>query len=447
MTGLTYSANFPTTAGAFQTTLGGLNNAFVTELNPTGSALVYSTYLGGNGSDDGYAIALDPSGDAYVTGYTTANFPTTAGALQTTLTGGGFNAFISKLSFPTPTATSTGATPTATPTATKTATATATPTPVASVPASLAFGSEPVGDNVTKTITVRNTGHAPLVISSVIPSDPEYALSGTGTCGAIPVTVAADASCTLGVAFTPNAVGAHGATLTVSDNTRTSPQHVSLSGTGTIDMTVTPASYAFGSVRDASRTTKSITVHNYQPSSVSLSESFSGPNSGDFSITGGSCTSTLSAKTACMLIVSFVPTALGAESATMKVTDSPDTLGPYTVSFGGTGVTPLKVTPACIAFGTIPSGHSSPTKTVTVTNSGTVMLTISKSVTVITGNSGDFAVTGGTCGATLAGGGAHCTYQLKFTPSILGAVSATLRITAVGDSSSPHNVSLTGTGS
>ena len=98
-------------------------------------------------------------------------------------------------------------------------------------------------------------------------------------------------------------------------------------------MTVTPTSYGFGSVKDGSKAVKAIVVHNYQTNSVSLGEGFSGPNAGDFSVTGGTCTSTLAAKTACSLIVTFAPTAVGTESATMTVTDSPDPLGPYTVSF------------------------------------------------------------------------------------------------------------------
>ena len=83
VTGDTRSTNFPTTLGAFQTAVGGFD-AFVTKLNPTGSALVYSTYLGGSGVDDGHGIAVDAVGNAYVTGTTTSpNFPTTAGAFQT----------------------------------------------------------------------------------------------------------------------------------------------------------------------------------------------------------------------------------------------------------------------------------------------------------------------------------------------------------------------------
>ena len=100
VTGYTESLNFPVTAGAFQTTQPGVDNAFVTKLNPSGTALVYSTYLGGNHYDVGNGIAVDASGDAYVTGYTgSANFPTTAGAFQTTnnAANGSPNGFVAKL--------------------------------------------------------------------------------------------------------------------------------------------------------------------------------------------------------------------------------------------------------------------------------------------------------------------------------------------------------------
>src|SRR6266513_1028843 len=100
--GETVSSNFPTTAGAFQTTFGGgvfgAGDAFVTKLNPTGSALVYSTYLGGSSSDAGYGIAVDAAGNAYVTGGTgSTDFPTTIGAFQTTKGGGFRDAFVTKL--------------------------------------------------------------------------------------------------------------------------------------------------------------------------------------------------------------------------------------------------------------------------------------------------------------------------------------------------------------
>ena len=97
VTGGTQSFNFPVTAGAFQTTYGGGQDAFVAKLNPTGAALLYSTFLGGNSGDEDFGIALDGAGDAYVVGTTgSLNFPATAGAFQTTF-GGSQDAFVAKL--------------------------------------------------------------------------------------------------------------------------------------------------------------------------------------------------------------------------------------------------------------------------------------------------------------------------------------------------------------
>jgi len=86
--GYTMATDFPVTSGAFQSTLTGSQGGFVTKLNPTGSALVYSTYLAGDRAGWAGAIAIDNSGDAYLTGWTiSAKFPTTHGAYQTTYPG------------------------------------------------------------------------------------------------------------------------------------------------------------------------------------------------------------------------------------------------------------------------------------------------------------------------------------------------------------------------
>jgi hypothetical protein len=96
--GRTKSSNFPTTASAYQTTYaGGDGDAFVAKFNASGSALTYSTYLGGSGYDVATSIALDSTGNAYVGGYNyLAGFPTTQGAYQTT-SKGPYDAFITKL--------------------------------------------------------------------------------------------------------------------------------------------------------------------------------------------------------------------------------------------------------------------------------------------------------------------------------------------------------------
>jgi hypothetical protein len=96
ITGYTASTNFPTTAGAYQTSRLGMNDAFVTEFNSSGTP-VYSTYLGGTGTNDyAYGITVDSTGNFYITGYTAStNFPTTAGAYQTANAGGN-DAFVTK---------------------------------------------------------------------------------------------------------------------------------------------------------------------------------------------------------------------------------------------------------------------------------------------------------------------------------------------------------------
>jgi uncharacterized protein (TIGR03437 family) len=88
---------FPTTAGAFRTALGGSADAFATKLNSTGNMLLYSTYLGGSQSDYGYAVGVDSSGIAVVTGYTySSDYPTTPNAVQRNF-GGGTDAFVTKV--------------------------------------------------------------------------------------------------------------------------------------------------------------------------------------------------------------------------------------------------------------------------------------------------------------------------------------------------------------
>ena len=94
--GYTGSAAFPTTAGAYQAANAGDNDAFVAKLNPAGTALVYSTFLGGAGNDNGNCVALDATGAVYVCGYGAAGFPMTAGAYQAANAGGG-DAFVAKL--------------------------------------------------------------------------------------------------------------------------------------------------------------------------------------------------------------------------------------------------------------------------------------------------------------------------------------------------------------
>jgi hypothetical protein len=98
VTGDTDSIGYPTTPGAFDTTINGAKDAFVTKLSSTGSSLVYSTFLGGPSYDFAEGVALDDDLNAYTTGSTqAAGFPTTAGAYDATFNGGSGDAFVTKL--------------------------------------------------------------------------------------------------------------------------------------------------------------------------------------------------------------------------------------------------------------------------------------------------------------------------------------------------------------
>jgi cell division septation protein DedD len=107
VTGSTRSSNFPTTPGAYDTSLNGeycdyglpCSDGFVVKMNPTGSGLTYATFLGGSDHDFSWAIAVDVAGSAYVTGYTySSDFPATPGAFDPSYSGGYYHdAFVAKI--------------------------------------------------------------------------------------------------------------------------------------------------------------------------------------------------------------------------------------------------------------------------------------------------------------------------------------------------------------
>lgn len=99
VTGATASTNFPTTAGAYDRTMAGVTDVFVTKLNAAGNGLVYSTFIGATEGDRAHDIAVDTAGNAYVVGRTGSDsYPTTANVIQRFFGGGAFDAFATKLS-------------------------------------------------------------------------------------------------------------------------------------------------------------------------------------------------------------------------------------------------------------------------------------------------------------------------------------------------------------
>src|SRR5207244_3625525 len=139
-------------------------------------------------------------------------------------------------------------------TATLTGTGASTSTgPVVSLsPTSLTFGNQTVGTaSAAQAVTLSNTGNATLTISSLTIGG-DFAFAGSGTCGS---SVAAGASCTISVNFTPTTTGTRAGTVTIADNASNSPQTIGLtrsgvsSSRGSTTDSVSPASLSFGKVR------------------------------------------------------------------------------------------------------------------------------------------------------------------------------------------------------
>jgi hypothetical protein len=99
LTGVAGPPGFPATTGAFQTICNGSSDAFVAKLDATGSALVYATFLGGSSSEleQGFGIAVDSIGDAFVIGHTASRDFPTMNPLQQTYGGGPRDAFVTRL--------------------------------------------------------------------------------------------------------------------------------------------------------------------------------------------------------------------------------------------------------------------------------------------------------------------------------------------------------------
>ena len=507
VTGQTYSTDFPTVV-AIQAANGGHqdSDAFVTEINSSGSALVYSTYLGGSSMDWGNAIAVDASGNAYVAGFTRSpDFPL-ASPLQATCGGcpGFADAFVAEL------ATNGGAllhstylggsaddhgagiavdsdgniyvtgftystdfpvTAGAYQTSLTSGQSAAFVTKIAPGFSSLTFSTYVRGNglNYGKNIAV-DTGNVFVAGQTFSPTfpllNPIQSACAPSNCyygtGFITELNAAGA----GLIFSTYLGGSHGDDIA---NIALDPS-ANIQVTGQATSTDFPTANAFqatfaGSYGDAfvakisldpaaSLSPTNLTFGsqsvgtNSAPQPVTLSSNGTAPLHITGILTSGDFTETdncgkgVAAGSTCTVNVTFNPTASGTRTGALTINDN--AVGsPQTVSLTGTGAsTTVGLSPSSLSFGNQLLGATSAPQNFTLTNTSGSPLSITG--IVISGlNPGDFAQTND-CGTTVAVG-ASCTFSVTFTPTAIGNRSAAISITdnATG---SPQQVSLAGTG-
>src|SRR5450755_2888633 len=257
-------------------------------------------------------------------------------------------------------------------------------------PTSVSFGNQAVGAASTaQTVTLTNTGSASLSVSTIaIAGTNSGDFAQTNNC---PSSLAANATCTVNVTFTPGAAGARSGSLTLTDTASDSPQTVALSGTGTTQApaaTLNPTSISFGnqavSVKSPSQ---ALTLTSSGGSALNISAiALSGTNSGDFAQTNN-CPSSLAANATCTINVTFTPGAAGARSGSLTLTDNASG-SPQMVALSGTGTSSTSTVyfndgfeSGNLSAWTLPSGDSTGSATVqnTVVNSGSSALALHNS--------------------------------------------------------------------
>jgi hypothetical protein len=325
-------------------------------------------------------------------------------------------------------------------------------TPSASLsPATLAFPSTTVGlTSAALSTTLYNGGTGALTINGVTltgTNASSFAISAN-TCGA---TLATGMSCAISVTFTPGAVTSYSAAISVADNATGSPQTAALTGTGVAATAVSlaPASLAFGGIANGTTAAAMTTVLTNSGAGTLLISGFSitGANASSFLISANTCGATLAAGLSCSISVTFSPAATGTYTATLNVADNAAG-SPQMVALTGTGGVPTgAVTPSSLAFATIVINATASAQNVTLTNTGSVLLTYN-GATIGGTNAANFAAsTAGTCGAsgTTIAVGASCTIPVTFTPTSATSFSGTVSV-AYNAAGSPKTVTLTGSG-
>jgi hypothetical protein len=413
VTGYTFSTDFPLAAPIETANANFRWDAFLTVVNPTGQALIYSTLFGGTGGTLSADVAVDGSGNAYLSGSTfSTDLPVIHAfqpALPPLLPGGNPDgSFVAKIS----PANSPG---------------------IGFGPGALTFAAQDYKiTSAPQTVTLYAAGSKPLHIGTIA-STGNFAQ--TNNC--VP-TVPAAGSCTITVTFTPTAVGGRAGTIRVTDNASGSPQSMALTGTGNgiPKVSLAPRTLTFPTTAlGVTSAHMGVQIKNTGAGGLDIS---SITPSGDFAVTN-SCT-TIGEGASCSFTVTFTPTATGTRTGMIVITDNAPS-SPQTLTLTGTG-TSVEFSKATVAFARRTVGTTSPAQMVTLTNVGTAVLNVT-SVGIAGTDPADFAQTN-TCSSPV-NPGANCSISVTFTPTATGTRTATISVADDGGGS-PQTVKLEGTG-
>ena len=239
-------------------------------------------------------------------------------------------------------------------------------------PTSLTFGSQTINTtSAPQYITLRNTGSSNLTFGAETISGPfHWAPATSSTCGA---SLAPGASCTMGITFTPTAAGTGTGTLSAANNASSSPQTISLSGTGAAAQanTLSPTSLTFGSQTvNTTSAPQYVTFKNTGSANLTFgAETFSGPFHWA-PATSSTCGASLAPGASCTMGITFTPTAAGASTGALSVANNANP-SPQTVSLTSAGASAVSTSANSSSSGSSSTSSSGSTSTSTSGSSST----------------------------------------------------------------------------
>jgi hypothetical protein len=308
VSGDTFGPGFPL-VDPFESDLRAGTQGWIAKLDTVNGKIVYSSFISDGlvGLERPNTIAVDGNGNAYIAGTTDdRSFPTTSGSLQQTFIEPGPDVFAMKISpNPSPTADLNNTT--------------------------LNFGSWGQGVTSTKqTVTLSNNGLATLNISGITASGD---FGETNTCGA---TLPVQASCFISITFTPTALGTRTGTVSIADDTFTSPQQVQLSGIGVSGAfaVLSASALNFGNqVVGGTSAAQTASITNTGNANMTLAVSING----EYAQTN-TCPASLGSGASCSASVTFSPKSTGFRGGSLTFTDNAPG-SPQSVALNGDGVT------------------------------------------------------------------------------------------------------------